>query len=84
MNTYISQKDASFPSYEFNGPFSLLAQEIQVDQYEMLSTCLGRKYFYEHESALIRATRGFVFLLSMDQNSFIRHSRTLRKRTENI
>jgi glucosamine-6-phosphate deaminase len=83
MNTYISQKDASFPSYEYDGPFSLLAQKIQVEQYDMLSTCLGRDYFYEHESALIRATRGFVFLRSMDYPEFHGHSRELRRKTEN-
>jgi glucosamine-6-phosphate deaminase len=83
MNTYITQKDASFPSYEFDGPFSLLAQKIQVEQYEMLKTCLGRDYFYDHPSALIRATRGFVFVRSMGLDEFFRHSRELRKRAEN-
>jgi glucosamine-6-phosphate deaminase len=83
MHTYISQRDASFPSYEFDGPFSLLAQKIQVEQYDNLTTCLGRRYFYEHESALIRATRGFVFLKSMGLEEFQTHTRALRKRTEN-
>lgn len=83
MHTYISQKDASFPSYEFDGPFSLLAQKIQVDQYDILATCLGTDYFYEHESALIRATRGFVFLNSMDLEDFFTQSRELKKMTEN-
>ncbi len=65
MNTYLSQRDASFPSYEFEGPFSLLAQKIQVEQYNTVSDCLGKEYFYEHESALVRATRGLVFLKVM-------------------
>ncbi len=83
INTYISQRDASFPSYEFDGPFSQLAQKIQVEQYNMLTTCLGTEYFYEHDSALIRATRGLVFLRSMNQSEFYQHSRALRKMTEN-
>jgi glucosamine-6-phosphate deaminase len=83
MNTYISQKNASFPSYEFNGPFSLLAQKIQVEQYEAVATCLGREYFYEHPSALIRATRGFVFLRSLTLEQFYQHSRQLRQQAEN-
>lgn len=83
MHTYISQRDASFPSYEFDGPFSLLAQKIQVEQYDKLMTCLGRRYFYEHESPLIRATRGFVYLKSMGMEEFQTHTRALRKRTEN-
>lgn len=82
-NSFISQKDASFPSYEYDGPFSELAQKIQVEQYQALKTCLGRSYFYEHESALIRATRGFVFIKQMELEEFYQHSRELRKRTEN-
>ncbi len=61
MNTSISQKEASLPSYEHDGAFSELAPKIQVEQYRMLKTCLGREYFYEHPSALIRATRGVAF-----------------------
>ncbi|TVQ35404.1 MAG: glucosamine-6-phosphate deaminase [Spirochaetaceae bacterium] len=83
MHTYISQKDASFPSYEHDGPFPELAQRIQVRQYDMLQTCLGREYFYEHPSAMIRATRGFVFLREMDLAEFGRHSRELKRRAEN-
>jgi len=83
MNTYITQKNASFPSYEFDGPFPLLAQKIQVEQYEMLKTCLGRDYFFDHPSALIRATRGFVFLKRMELDEFFEHSRELKKKAEN-
>ncbi len=84
MNTFISQKAASFPSYEHEGPFSELAQKIQVEQYQMLKTCLGRKYFYEHPSALIRATRGLVFLKSLSLDELYSHTRELSRRTENL
>lgn len=84
MNSFLSQKDASFPSHEYDGPFSVLAQKIQVEQYQTLKTCLGRSYFYEHESALIRATRGFVFIKEMNLEEFYQHSRELQKRTENV
>ncbi|MHC4119864.1 MAG: hypothetical protein ACYSWO_20400, partial [Planctomycetota bacterium] len=33
MNSFTSQKNASFPSHEYDGPFSELAQRIQVRQY---------------------------------------------------
>lgn len=82
MNTFISQKDASFPSYEHDGPFSELAQKIQVDQYQTIKKCLGREFFDEHPSALIRATRGFVFLKRMNLEELYRHSRELKRTTE--
>jgi len=83
MNTYISQREASFPSYEHKGPFSELSQMIQVEQYDRLTTVLGRDWFYEHESALIRATRGFAFIKSMSLEEFYSFSRDLRRRAEN-
>jgi glucosamine-6-phosphate deaminase len=82
MNTFLSQKDASFPSYEHDGPFSELAQKIQVDQYQTLKICLGREWFHENPSALIRATRGLVFLREMDLESFYQSSRKLRQLLE--
>ena len=82
MHSYRSQKNASFPSYELEGPFSLLAQKIQVEQYEQLATLLGREFFYEHERPLVRATRGFTFLKTMTLDEFFTHSRTLRSQAE--
>jgi glucosamine-6-phosphate deaminase len=83
MNTFLSQKDASFPSYEHDGPFSELAQKIQVEQYQMLKICLGREWFHENPSALIRATRGLVFLREMNLEEFYRSSRKLKQLLEN-
>ncbi|MBM4028406.1 MAG: glucosamine-6-phosphate deaminase, partial [Planctomycetes bacterium] len=56
MNSFITQKDASFPSHEHDGPFSQLAQRIQVEQYQKIKLCLGREWFYNHANPLIRAT----------------------------
>jgi len=84
LNTYMSQKDASFPSWEHDGPFCELAQKIQVEQYQMIKTCLGREYFYEHPSALIRATRGMVFMKRMNVKELHEHARELKRTTENV
>ncbi|MGQ9608448.1 MAG: glucosamine-6-phosphate deaminase [bacterium] len=84
INAFVSQKNASFPSYEYDGPFSVLAQNIQVHQYQMLKTCLGRQFFNEHPSPLIRATRGFVFLRKMSLQEFYSYARELRRTTEDL
>jgi glucosamine-6-phosphate deaminase len=83
-NAFVSQKSASFPSYEYDGPFSELAQKIQVEQYQTLKTCLGRQFFNEHQSPLIRATRGLVYLKIMTLPEFYERSSALRKSTENL
>ncbi len=84
LNTFNSQKEASFPSYEHDGPFNELAQKIQIEQYQTLKTVLGRDWFYNHPSPLIRATRGLVFLKEMTPTELFEHSRTLKQSTENI
>lgn len=83
MNSYITQKDASFPSHEHDGPFSRLAQRIQVEQYTRIKTCLGREWFHNHPSPLIRATRGLAFMKVMTPDEFFNSCRDLRKSVEN-
>ena len=82
LNTFISQRNASFPSHEYDGPFCGLAQRIQVEQYQTIKTCLGRGWFHEHNEPLIRATRGFVFLKQMTLDGFAQHSRDLQRAAE--
>jgi glucosamine-6-phosphate deaminase len=84
LNTFVSQKNASFPSYAHDGPFCELAQQIQVEQYQMLKTCLGRAWFAEHSSPLIRGARGFVYLREMNVQDFRQTARSLRKSTEDL
>jgi glucosamine-6-phosphate deaminase len=84
LNTFVSQKNASFPSYAHDGPFCELAQQIQVEQYQMLKTCLGRAWFAEHNSPLIRGARGFVYLREMNVQEFRQTARSLRKSTEDV
>jgi glucosamine-6-phosphate deaminase len=81
-NCFISQKTASFPSYEYDGPFSVLAQKIQVQQYQRIKTCLGRQWFSNNDSPLTRATRGLVFLKSMTADELYHTCRRLKKQIE--
>jgi hypothetical protein len=83
LNASSSQREAPFPSYDHDGPLCDLAQNIQVEQYQTLKTCLGREWFYQHPRPLIRATRGLVFLSEMDLEAFYRLSRELRRVAEN-
>ena len=82
MNCFGSQSAASFPSYEYDGPFSELAQKTQVEQYSMIKTCLGRDFFLKHPHPRLRAARGMIFLKDMDLPRFFTRVRELRKATE--
>jgi glucosamine-6-phosphate deaminase len=82
MNCFGSQSSASFPSYEYDGPFSELAQQIQVGQYDMMKTCLGIDFFQRHPHPRLRATRGLIFLKEMNLQEFYEKVRELKKITE--
>ena len=73
-----SQREASFPSYEYDGPFYRLAQEIMVQQYLRVKMCLGREFFGSHTSPRMRAAHGLVFLRQMDLEEFYQRSMELR------
>ncbi|MDW7681541.1 MAG: glucosamine-6-phosphate deaminase, partial [bacterium] len=82
-NCFGSQRSASFPSYELDGPFSRLAQQIMVEQYQTIQTSLGKEYLFENAHPRLRAARGFNFLKKMSLDEFFQHSSELKKSTEN-
>ncbi len=83
LNSYGSQRAASFPSWEYDGPFSRLAQRIQVEQYQTIRLCLGKDYFLKHSYPRVQAAYGMVYLKELSQEEFYAHSSELRKLTEN-
>jgi glucosamine-6-phosphate deaminase len=82
MNCFGSQSAASFPSHEHDGPFSELAQKIQVEQYKMIKTCLGNDYFLKNDHPRLRAARGMIYLKEMNLAEFYEKVRELKKKTE--
>lgn len=79
-----TQKTASFPSYELDGPFSHLARKIQVKQFEQVKTFLGEDFFVNNEDHGMRACRGIVYLREMDLPEFYSKSRELRQVAEAV
>ncbi|MBT3496768.1 MAG: glucosamine-6-phosphate isomerase [Candidatus Marinimicrobia bacterium] len=82
MNCYLSQKDASFPSYELDGPFCDLTQKIWVEQHEEMELVLGRDYWYQNSHPRLRATHGLVFLKDMSADEFIEEAQKLEESME--
>jgi len=76
---YLSQVEASFPSYLWDGKFSTLAQQIWIDQLKHIQLLLGKNYFYEHEMPRIRAAHGLLFFKEMNVETFLGHARQLEK-----
>ena len=79
---YLSQVDASFPSYELDGPFSKLARKIWVEQLKAIQLMLGKNYFYENPHPRIRAAHGLVFFKEMSLEEFLGQARELERTME--
>jgi glucosamine-6-phosphate deaminase len=81
---YLSQVNASFPSYEHDGKFSELAQIIWVQQLKQVQLLLGKNYFYQNELPLLRATHGLLYIKQLTADEFISMSADLEKVMEGI
>lgn len=81
---FVSQKDASFPSYEMDAPFSRLSRSIMVEQYNKLKICMGRDYFNENPHPRVRACHGMVYLKKMNLEEFYQRSYQIRQSTESL
>lgn len=67
---YLSQRSADFPSYEYDGPFSELAQKVWVDQHGDVCSLLGEDYFYRSDSMMMKRAFGLIYLKDMTYDEF--------------
>jgi len=81
-NCYLSQVDASFPSYEHDGHFCTLAQKIWVEQLKDMQLLLGKNYFIENPHPRIRSAHGMIYFRDMSIDEFLVQARELEKSTE--
>ncbi len=83
-NCYLSQVNASFPSYSHNGKFSTVAKRIWVDQLDTIQLLLGKNYFYLHDRAKVRSSHGLIFFRDMNVEEFLATARELEKSIEGM
>jgi len=76
---YLSQVDASFPSYQYDGKFSRLSQQIWIEQMKHIQLLLGKNFFYQNDNPRLRAAHGLVFYKEMDADTFLGYARQLEK-----
>ncbi len=79
---YLSQVEASFPSYMLDGKFSTLSQKIWIDQMKHIQLLLGKNFFYENPSPRVRAAHGLLFFREMNVDAFLQQARELEKSME--
>lgn len=84
LASYITQVKAEFPNPNYNGPFSEISANTWIKQLKDIQLLLGKNYFYENESPLIRSTHGLIFLKEMNVDEFIKISDEMKRRSESI
>lgn len=81
---YLSQVDAPFPAYLYDGKFSSLAVKIWVEQLRKIQLLLGKDFFYQHTSPWIRSTHGLLFFKEMNVDKFLNQAGALEKSMEGM
>ncbi len=81
---YVTQVNASFPSYQYDGKFSELTQKIWFEQHKQIQYLLGKNFFYQNSSPLLRATHGMVFVRELNVKQFLQEAAKLGKSMEGI
>ncbi|PIF06073.1 MAG: glucosamine-6-phosphate isomerase [Draconibacterium sp.] len=76
---YVTQVNASFPSYQLDGKFSELTQRVWFEQHKQIELLLGKNFFYQNESPLLRATHGMIFHREMNVKDFLEEAFKLEK-----
>jgi len=81
-NCYLSQVNASFPSYELDGHFSALSQRIWVEQLKDIQLLLGKDFFYLNSHPRIRGAHGLLFFKEMTVDEFLSSASSMEKSME--
>ena len=81
---YLSQVNASFPSYQLDGKFSTLTQKIWVEQLKQIQMLLGKQYFYQNQHPLLRATHGLIYVREMGIEQFLKEASDLEEMVEGV
>ncbi len=81
---YLTQVNASFPSYQLDGKFSELTQRVWMEQHKQIQFLLGKNFYYENESALLRATHGLIYIRELNVEQFLQEARALGKSVEGL
>ena len=79
---YLSQRSADFPSYEYDGPFSELAQKVWVEQHSDLCKIVGEDYFYNSDLLMLKRTYGAIYLKDMTYDEFREYMIPVKKLLE--
>lgn len=81
---YLTQVNASFPSYQMDGKFSDLSQRIWMEQHKQIQFLLGKDFFYENQHPSLRATHALIYIRELNVEDFLKEAASLGKSVEGL
>ena len=81
---YLSQVEASFPSYQLDGKFSDLTKRIWVEQLKQIQLLVGKDTFYQSSRPRTRSSHGMLYFKEMTLKEFLSNARELEKSMEGV
>lgn len=82
LASFSCQKNAEFPSPEYDGPFSILSQKYHRKQLLELKTMLGEEFFTKHFHPDIKNADGIILLKEMKTFNFLKSCEDLQSKIE--
>lgn len=77
--SYLSQRNAEFPSYEHNGSFSELAEKIWRSQYDDVCSQLGEEFFQNSDNPALKQACGMIYIKDMTYEKFNEYMISVRQ-----
>ena len=77
--SYLSQRNAEFPSYEHNGSFSELAERIWMSQYDDVCHQLGEGFFQRSGNPALKQACGMIYIKDMTYEKFNEYMISVRQ-----
>ena len=81
-NCYLSQVDASYPSYQLDGPFSHITQKTYVNQLSEIQLLLGKDFFYQNANPRLRNAHGMLYYRMMSPLRFVEEAAEMANAVE--
>merc|ERR550517_1227713 len=82
IDCFGSQREAEFPSPEYDGPFSVLSQRFHTKQLKEYKILLGSRFFEQHPNEIVRHADGLILIKEMSEDQFLKGAADLRSKIE--
>jgi glucosamine-6-phosphate deaminase len=82
MTCYGSQRTASFPSTDYDGPFCDIIEKVSSEQLGVIKKYVGQDFFDNNSHELLRSAHGFLVLRDISPQEFFDGALSIKQQME--